>query len=92
MLSFLKRLFGTAQDRNVRKFRKIVEKINQREQEFINLSDDEIRGKTNEFRSRLAKGETLDELLPEAYAVVKVACRRLVGTEVHVSGTIRNGT
>ncbi len=86
MLSFLKRFFGTAQDRNVRKFRKIVEKINQWEQKFLDLSDDELRGKTNEFRERIAKGETLDELLPEAYAVVKVACRRLMGTEVHVSG------
>lgn len=86
MLSFLKRIFGTAQERRLRKFHKIVAQINQWEQTFLNLSDDELRGKTQEFRERVANGTSLDDLLPEAYAVVKVVCRRLIGTEIHVSG------
>ncbi|MDP1836171.1 MAG: preprotein translocase subunit SecA [Chlamydiales bacterium] len=86
MLSILKWIFGTAQDRQVRKFRKIVEKINEWEQKFLPLTDDELRAKTQEFRDRYASGQSLEELLPEAYAVIKVACRRLCGTEVHVSG------
>ena len=45
-----------------------------------------MKAKTQEFRERIAKGESLDEILPEAYAVVKAACRRMCGTEVHVSG------
>ena len=49
-------------------------------------SDDEIRQKTAEFKERLAKGETLESLFPEAYAAVKNVCRRMCGTDVHVSG------
>ena len=86
MLSVLRWIFGTAQDRRVRKFRKLVEQINQWEQKFLSLSEEELKGKTQEFRDRYKNGSTLDELLPEAYAVVKVVCRRLCGTDVHVSG------
>lgn len=86
MIGFFKRLFGTAQDRQVRKYFKIVEQVNKWDAEFQALSDEALRGKTAEFKDRLSKGETLDQLLPEAYAVVKNVCRRLCGTEVHVSG------
>ncbi len=86
MLGFLKRLFGTAQDRKVRKYAKIVTEINQVGLQLQTLSDEELRQKTFEFKARLKKGESLDSLLPEAYAVVKDACRRHCGTEVHVSG------
>lgn len=86
MFSLLKRIFGTAQDRKVRKFRKIVESINAWEQKLLPLSDEELRDKTEQFRKRYSAGESVEELLPEAYAVVKVACRRLCGTEIHVSG------
>ena len=48
--------------------------------EFDSLSDEQIQAKTEEFRSRIQSGETLDDLLPEAFAVVKQACKRLVGT------------
>lgn len=86
MFGFLKRIFGTAQSRLLRKYFKIVEKINSIEEGYQQLSDQELKNKTTEFRERLQKGETLDDLLPEAYAVVKNTCRRLNGTEIHVSG------
>jgi preprotein translocase subunit SecA len=86
MFGFLKKIFGTAQDRLVRKYFKIVEKVNAFDEKYKSLSDDELRNKTTEFRERIEKGETLDDLLPEAYAVVKNACRRLSGTDIHVSG------
>lgn len=86
MFKFLRKIFGTAQDRLINKYKKIVEKVNALEVQYQALSDEELRHKTIEFKERLSKGETTDELLPEAYAVVKSACRRLCGTDVHVSG------
>lgn len=86
MFGFLKKIFGSAHDRLLSKYRKIVEEVNRWDEKFQSLSDDALRSKTEEFRSRLQKGETVDQLLPEAYAVVKGVCRRLCGTEVHVSG------
>lgn len=86
MFGILKKLFGTAQDRTVRRYFKIVAQVNEWDEKLKSLSDDALRAKTEEFKSRLKKGETLDQLLPEAYAVIKNVCRRLSGTEVHVSG------
>jgi len=86
MIGFLKKIFGTAQDRTLRKYRKLVEKINEWDERFQSLSDEQLRKKTAEFKERLNQGEVVDDLLPEAYAVVKNACRRLCGTEIHVSG------
>lgn len=86
MFGFLKRIFGSAHDRLLRRYRKTVEQINDWEAKFQSLSDEALRNKTAEFRSRLEKGETLDQILPEAYAVIKNVCRRLCGTEIHVSG------
>jgi preprotein translocase subunit SecA len=86
MITFLKRLFGTAQDRAVRRYFKIVSQVNDWDEQFKSLSDEALRAKTQEFRQRFEKGETLDDLLPEAFAVVKNVCRRLMGTPVHVSG------
>lgn len=86
MFGFLKKLFGSAHDRLLNKYRKVVQEVNHWDQQYNSLTDDQLRAKTNEFRQRHQKGETLDQLLPEAYAVVKNACRRLTGTEVHVSG------
>lgn len=86
MFGFLKKLFGSAQDRLLGKYFKIVEDVNRWDVKFQTLTDDQLRHKTVEFRERLKNGETLDQILPEAYAVVKGACRRLCGTEVHVSG------
>jgi preprotein translocase subunit SecA len=86
MFGFLKKIFGTAQDRKVRQFRKIVAKVNEWDEKFQSLSEDQLRAKTTEFRQRIANGESPDSILPEAYAVVKNACRKLKGTQVHVSG------
>ena len=86
MLSFVKKIFGTAQSRRLKQFKKIVKQINSFEISYQSLSDEEIKQKVPEFRSRLEKGESLDHLLPEAYALVKNACRRLLGKDIHVSG------
>jgi preprotein translocase subunit SecA len=60
------------------KFLPLVKKINEFSTEFDSLSDDQIKAKTQEFKDRLVKGETLDDLLPEAFATVKQACKRMV--------------
>ena len=86
MLGILKQLFGTQQSRRLRKYHKMVHQVNKEEEKLVALSDGELKAKTEEFRRRLDQGEPLDQLLPEAYAVVKAVCRRLCGTEVHVSG------
>lgn len=86
MFGFLKKIFGTSQERTVKRFRKIVSEVNQWEEKFQKLSDEEVKAKTAEFKKRYQEGEPLDRLLPEAYAAVKNACRRMCGTEVHVSG------
>lgn len=72
-------LFGSANDRFVKKQYKIVEKINALEPEFVELSDDQLRAKTDEFRTRLKNGETLDDILPEAFAAVREAAKRTLG-------------
>jgi preprotein translocase subunit SecA len=80
MLSSLARsLFGTANDRIVKGFDKPVAKINALEPEFEKLPDDALRAKTAGFRERLAQGETLDELLVEAFATVREAAKRTLG-------------
>lgn len=86
MFGFLKKIFGSAHDRLLHKYRKIVQEVNQWDQKFTTLSDEQLRAKTDEFRKRFQNGETLDHLLPEAYGAVKNVCRRLSGTEIHVSG------
>lgn len=72
-------LFGSANDRFVKKQFKIVEKINALEPDFIKLSDEELKAKTDQFRDRLQKGETLDDILPEAFAAVREAAKRTLG-------------
>lgn len=86
MFGILKKFFGSAQDRTLKRYKKIVSQINLLEDEYQALTDEQLKHKTVEFQKRLEEGETVDTLLPEAYAVVKNTCRRLVGTEVHVSG------
>lgn len=86
MFGFLKKIFGSAHDRLLNKYRKIVHEVNQWDEKYKLLSDEQIRAKTEEFRKRHRDGESLDQLLPEAYGVVKNVCRRLSGTEIHVSG------
>lgn len=86
MFGLLKKIFGTAQSRILKKYAKIVHEVNRWEEKFQSLTQEELTQKTAEFKERLAKGENPDSLLPEAYAVVKNQCRRLLGTDVHVSG------
>ncbi len=86
MFGLLKKLFGTHQSRLLKKYWKLVPQINEWEVRFQALSDDEIRHKTLEFKERVAKGEPLESLIPEAFAAVKNVCRRLCGSDVHVSG------
>lgn len=75
----LKLLLGDPNARKLKKYQPSVTEINLLEEEIKVLSDDELKGKTVEFKQRLAKGETLDDILPEAYAVVREAARRVLG-------------
>ena len=87
MLSKILKLFaGSHYKRFVKKARPIVAKINQIEEQYQSLSDGELRAKTDEFKARYAAGESLDSLLPEAFAAVKNAARRLCGKTVNVCG------
>ncbi|WP_296958373.1 preprotein translocase subunit SecA [uncultured Dialister sp.] len=77
---FFDRLFNGSNEKEVKKIRKIVEQqINPLEDGLKKLSDSSLANKTNEFKARLAKGETLDDILPEAFAVVREASRRVLG-------------
>lgn len=82
----LSKTIGTKKERDIRKLKPIVAKINEIEEQYQKLSDVAIKAKTQEFKERLAKGETLDDLLPEAFAAVKNVCRRLVGKKWNVCG------
>ncbi|MBD1585640.1 preprotein translocase subunit SecA [Pseudomonas typographi] len=75
----LKKLFGSKNEREVKRMLKTVATVNAFEEKMVALSDEQLRGKTEEFRARLAKGETLDELLPEAFAVCREAGKRVMG-------------
>lgn len=85
----LHKIFGTAGERTVRQYKKIVSRINLKEKELQNLSDEALQAQTNLFKERLQNGETVDDLLEEAYAVVKNACRRLCGKEIDVLGNLQ---
>lgn len=86
MFGLLKKIFGTAQQRTVKSYFKIVSKVNDWDEKFKSLTDAQLKAKTEEFKARIKAGETTDDLLPEAYGVVKNACRRMNGMEAHVSG------
>ena len=79
LVKLLTKVFGSRNDRTLRRMRKSVELINQMEPDMEKLSDDELKAKTNEFRARLEKGEVLENLLPEAFAVVREASKRVFG-------------
>ena len=72
-------IFGTANDRSLKAYQRRVPQINALEPEMEALSDEALRAKTQEFRERLGDGATLDELLPEAFAVVREAAKRTLG-------------
>ncbi|RYG14692.1 MAG: preprotein translocase subunit SecA [Burkholderiales bacterium] len=76
--NILTKIFGSRNDRLLKQYRKTVERINALEPQFEKLSDDELRGKTTEFKDRVARGEELDALLPEAFAVVREGSKRVM--------------
>ncbi|CAK9887662.1 MULTISPECIES: preprotein translocase subunit SecA [Pseudomonas] len=75
----LKKLFGSKNEREVKRMLKTVQIVNAFEEQMVALSDEQLRAKTAEFKERLAKGETLDQLLPEAFAVAREAGKRVMG-------------
>ena len=75
-MGFLSGLFGDANERYIKRVQPAVEKINKLEKDFERFSDVQLKGKTGEFKKRLEKGETLDNLLPEAFAAVREAAKR----------------
>ncbi|WP_027091812.1 preprotein translocase subunit SecA [Cohnella thermotolerans] len=79
MLGLVKKIFGDANEREVKRLMKTVEQINDLEPSLTGLSDEQLRAKTGEFKERLEKGEDLDDLLPEAFAVVREASKRVLG-------------
>ncbi|MCB1777762.1 MAG: preprotein translocase subunit SecA, partial [Candidatus Competibacteraceae bacterium] len=76
MMNILKTLFGSRNDRVLRRMRKVVTTINALESGIATLNDADLRAKTEQFKNRYAQGETLDTLLPEAFAVVREASKR----------------
>ncbi|MBP1907215.1 preprotein translocase subunit SecA [Paenibacillus turicensis] len=78
MLGLVKKIFGDVNERDVKRLMKTVDVINKLEPDFVKLSDEALQGKTAEFRERLEKGETLDDLLPEAFATVREASKRVL--------------
>ena len=75
------KLFGTHSERELKRIYPLVDKVEALRDSMMALSDDELKGKTKEFKERLANGSTLDDILPEAYAVVREAARRVLGME-----------
>ncbi len=78
-MGILSKVVGTHSEREVKRVLPIVDKIENMEPEFEKLSDEELKDKTREFKERLSKGESLDDILPEAYAVVREASKRTIG-------------
>ncbi len=78
-MKFLTKLFGSKNDREIKRMRKVVKRINALDEEFTALSDDALKEKTEQFRQRYRDGETLDQLLPEAFAAVREAAIRSLG-------------
>ena len=80
-MKLIEKVFGTHSQRELKRIEPLVHKIESLRDSMMALSDEELRGKTDEFKKRLEQGETLDDLLPEAYAVVREAARRVLNTE-----------
>jgi len=77
--AIVRKIVGTKNERELRRMRPVVEVINRLEPDLKSLSDDQLRAKTGEFRERYGRGEPLDDLLPEAFAVVREASVRTLG-------------
>ena len=79
MLGFLNKIFGDSNEREIRRHKPTVDQINSLEPKLEKLSDEKLKAKTREFKDRLAKGETLDDILPEAFAAVRESAKRTIG-------------
>ncbi|OEG00137.1 preprotein translocase subunit SecA [Vulcanibacillus modesticaldus] len=79
MIGLIKKIIGDANDREIKRLSKIVEKVNQLENSISSLSDNELKDKTTEFKEKLNNGQNLDDILPEAFAVVREAAKRVLG-------------
>jgi preprotein translocase subunit SecA len=77
-MGIFSKIFGS-NEREINKLRPLVEKINSLEAEMIKLDDEQLKGKTEEFKKRIAEGQTLDDILPEAFAVVRETAKRVIG-------------
>ena len=84
--TIVKKIFGSKSERDVKRLRPLVAKINALEESYQSLTDEQLKAKTQEFKDRYAKGESLDSMMCEAFAVVKNACRRMVGRTYEVCG------
>ena len=80
-MNIVEKLFGTHSERELKIIEPIVNKIESLRSDMMALSDEELRAKTTEFKKRLAEGDTLDGIMPEAYAVVREAARRVINQE-----------
>lgn len=76
MLGILKKILGDSNEKEVRKLQKTVDTVNALEPSMEKLSDEQLRSKTDEFKERLSREETLDDILPEAFAVVREVSKR----------------
>ncbi|MCX6830059.1 MAG: preprotein translocase subunit SecA [candidate division Zixibacteria bacterium] len=86
MANIITRIFGTKHDRDVKKINPLAEEINGHFEDLSALTEEQLKGKTEELKKRLEEEETLDDILPEAFAVVKETCRRLCGQSWDVAG------
>ncbi|MBD3225997.1 MAG: preprotein translocase subunit SecA [Caldithrix sp.] len=84
--NIITKIFGTKHERDIKKIKPLVDQINDYYDSFDALTDEQLKEKTPEFKERIANGETVDDILPEAFAVVKQACNRLIGKSWIVVG------
>jgi len=82
----LKKILGSKNDRDVKRLKPLINQINELEEQYQQLSEEDLQAKTPEFKKRVEDGESIEDLLPEAFAVVKNTCRRLCGRTIDVCG------
>ena len=86
IVNLFTKIFGTKHSRDIKKIMPLVHQTNEFFEKFDSLSDEQLQAKTEEFKQRIKDGETLDDILPEAFATVKQACKRLLGKTWKVVG------
>ena len=80
-MGLVQKIFGTHSQHELKRINPIADKVESYREEYSKLTDEQLKAKTKEFKERLAKGETLDDILPEAYATVREAGKRVLGME-----------